>query len=153
MEHGINRWGEAIGSDRHKAWTKISGSDTMGDWSMFEAIVPPRHGVPLHLHEAQDEWFWVLSGKFNFEVGGKIHQLTPGACLLAPREIPHCWQNVDTSVGRLLAMVQPAGSLEKFFDALYALSPEDYNSAQLVTELFEQNGMKILGPGLEGTQF
>lgn len=153
VESGMSRWGETISSNHHRAWTKISGRDTNGDWFMSEAIVPSRHGVPLHVHDAQEEWFWVLSGQFNFEIGGKLHQLSPGASLLAPRKIPHRWQNVHTSNGRLLVLAQPAGLLEQFFDALYALSPEDYNNPELIMGLFEQSGMKVLGPALEGTQF
>jgi len=50
----------------------------------------------------------------------------------------------------LLVLTQPAGSMERFFNELYALTSEDYNDQQRITSLFEQNEMKILGPPLEG---
>src|ERR1700760_3999647 len=84
VEPEISRNGETMDATQHRAWTKISGKDTGEKWSMFEAVVPSRHGVPLHLHNSQDEWFWVLSGQFDVEVGGKLYHLKSGASLLAP---------------------------------------------------------------------
>ncbi len=148
----VSRWGERITSVE-KAWTKMSGKDTAGNWAMFEAIVPPQFGVPLHLHHNQEEWFWILSGNFTFEVGGEIYRLAPGMSLLGPRKISRRWRNTDTSPGRLLILVQPSGHLEEFFEVLYLLSPEERQDVQRINKLFRDCGMEVLGPALEGAQF
>lgn len=149
---GVSRWGEPI-TCIEKAWTKISAKDTSGNWSFFEAVVPPGFGVPLHLHHSQEEWFWVLSGDFLFEVGGEIFRLSAGMSLLGPREIPHRWRSMSASDGRLLIMVQPSGRMEEFFEALYLLSDEQRLDAQRIERLFQDCGMELLGTALEGAQF
>ena len=41
---------------------KCSGNDTSGAYAMMEAIVPPGHGPPPHIHSREDEAFYVLEG-------------------------------------------------------------------------------------------
>ena len=51
-------------------------STTGGAWSMFEGVVAPGFGPPLHLHFCQEEWFQIMQGEFIFEAGGS-HRISP----------------------------------------------------------------------------
>ena len=145
----VNRWGEATRTSPDHIWTKVSRKDTDDAWSMFESRVPSGLAVPLHSHNDQEEWFWVLDGNFLFEVGGEVFRLTPGMSLLAPRQIPHRWKKLNDSDGRLLILVQPAGSLEDFFDRFAELSDEQQQNAPLLRAMFAECGMELLGPPLD----
>lgn len=142
----VSRWGEAM-RPSDSVWTKVSGKDTAGAWSAFESLVPAGFRVPMHLHHSQDEWFWVLTGEFLFEVGGERYELKPGSCLLAPRKIPHRWKNLtDTDGGRFLILAQPAGRLEEFFNAFAMLTPEQMQDFAQINALFARCDMEVVGP-------
>ena len=94
---------------------KVSGTDTGGAFAVFEVPTVPFAGPPLHLHHTENEWFYVLGVEHDFQVGDKIYHLAPGGNIFAPRMMPHTWQNVGDSPGRMLVFVQPAGRLEAFF--------------------------------------
>jgi uncharacterized cupin superfamily protein len=72
-------------------------------------------GPARHLHYEQDEWFYVLEGDFEFEIGADKFTLSPGDSLLAPRKVPHVWAYKGGSCGRVLVEFSPAGKMEAFF--------------------------------------
>jgi quercetin dioxygenase-like cupin family protein len=147
-----SRWGEPAHTSADQIWTKVSRKDTADAWSMFEARVPRGLAVPLHRHNNQEEWFWVLDGVFSFEVGGERYKLTAGMSLLAPRQVPHRWTKTLGSDGRLLILAQPAGRLEDFFERLARLSPEQQQDLAEMNNLFANCGMELVGPPMESSE-
>ncbi len=95
----LDRWGHPI-TPSVSSWVKVSGKDTGGAWAMFEGVIAPRFGPPLHLHFLQEEWFQVMQGEFIFEAGGEQHRMKPGMSILVPRMVPHRFQNIGSSTGR-----------------------------------------------------
>jgi|SRR5579883_1727079 len=131
---------------------------SLGISSIAFKVIPPNAGDPLilentfqakggparHLHYEQDEWFYVLEGEFQFEVGAQRFRLQAGESLLAPRRIPHVWAFVGEARGRILIAFLPAGKMEAFFRAVTranAMPPQD-------PELWRAHGMELLGPPL-----
>jgi mannose-6-phosphate isomerase-like protein (cupin superfamily) len=101
-------------------------------------------GPARHLHYDQDEWFYILEGEFQFEVGVQHFHLRPGDSLLAPRLVPHVWAFVGEARGRILVAFTPAGKMEAFFREVTkanAMPPQD-------PELWRAHGMELLGPPL-----
>jgi quercetin dioxygenase-like cupin family protein len=145
VESDLDRWGQRI-TPSVSAWVKVSGKDTGGAWSMFEGVVAPRFGPPLHLHFLQEEWFQVMQGEFIFEAGSEQHRMTPGTSILVPRMVPHRFQNIGSSTGKVLILAQPAGTLEEFFDGFSKLSKRELAGGDKVNELFTDHGMRVLGP-------
>ena len=145
----VSRWGEPMTTSAEHVWTKVSQKDTAGEWSMFESLVPAGFGVPLHRHHSQEEWFWILEGRFVFDVGGEIHRLDPGMSLLAPRHIPHRWKKTGESRGRMLVMVQPSGGMENFFDRFARLSPDQLRDVAFINGLFVECDMEVVGQPLD----
>jgi mannose-6-phosphate isomerase-like protein (cupin superfamily) len=94
---------------------KVSGKDTAGSWSMFEAHWNQEGGPPLHVHQVEDEWFYVIEGEYLVQVGDEKFRLTLGDSLLAPRKVPHTYAHLGDGQGRLLIAYQPAGDMEDFF--------------------------------------
>jgi mannose-6-phosphate isomerase-like protein (cupin superfamily) len=127
-------------------WTLLAGSDTDGGYAIMDGITPPGGGPPLHRHSREDESFYILEGEFDFEVDGKTLRAGPGCSVFTPRGTVHQFQNIGSTPGRMLAVVQPAG-LEVFFEELAAATanmrqPDPF----AVGPLFSKYGLELLGP-------
>ena len=112
---------------------RATAADTGGAFTLFEEV-PPLADTPLHVHEHEDELFYVLEGEHVFRVGDEEFPTSPGGLVFAPRGIPHAQRRVVQGSGRLLVLTAPAG-LEGFFRELAAahdagtLGPDAYAGA------------------------
>jgi len=125
---------------------KVSGSDTDGNFAVFEQTVLAKGaGVPLHFHPEQDEMFYVLDGSYRFKMGDEMFDLQAGDSIFLPRKIPHAWMLLSEK-GTTHLLVQPAGELENFFLKLKAsdrvLTPDE------VAKISAESGMTVVGPPL-----
>jgi quercetin dioxygenase-like cupin family protein len=126
---------------------KVSGSDTDGGLAIFEQTsLSQGRGTPLHVHPAQDEVFYVIEGAYEFLVGSEKFSLATGDSIFLPRAVPHAWTQASPK-GKMLVTLQPAGKLEDFFITMAALDHEP--SQEEVAQIFEANGMKVVGPPLK----
>jgi quercetin dioxygenase-like cupin family protein len=98
---------------RAKMWIKASSEQTGGAFSLVEAIDPME--TPLHVHEREDEAFYILGGEHEFQCGDETFRVGPGDFVFLPRGIPHAHRRLgDPSLSRMLIMVSPPG-FEHFF--------------------------------------
>jgi mannose-6-phosphate isomerase-like protein (cupin superfamily) len=124
---------------------KVSARETNGDLCIYDTMRTEKGGPPLHLHHAQDEWFFVREGEFLFQIGEDAFRLKAGDSIFAPRKVPHAFANVSDT-GKLMIVYQPAGTIERFFldgSRLTNPSPAD------MQQLFRANGMEIVGPPIK----
>lgn len=139
-----DRFGRSIRFLNGRFDLKLAGSDTEGGMCIFDTIRTERGGPPLHLHDAQDEWFFVTEGAFDVRIGGTTHRLEAGDSVFGPRGVPHAFANI-TETGRLVVLFQPAGTMEAFFAAGSAhgpLSPPEFAALSAL------HGMTVVGPPL-----
>ena len=94
---------------------KATSQTTGGAFSIFEENSPV--DTPLHVHEHEDELFFVIEGEHVFQVGDEAFEVGPGGLVFAPRGVPHSQRRVVDRTGRVLVMCSPAG-LEGFFREL-----------------------------------
>lgn len=122
---------------------KVTAAETAGAFSVLETITPPGGGPPPHVHEREDETFYVLEGEFQFQIGKESTVAGPGTMVLAPRGIPHAFRNTGLTPGKLLVVVSPGG-FERFmqeFSELPANAPPDM--AKLAA-MGRKHGIKFL---------
>src|SRR5581483_7117320 len=105
-KRGCGRTVHVIGSE---VVIKISSRDTGGEFCVFEGNVRPLEGPPLHRHRDQDESWYIVAGEFLFEVDGQEIYASAGDTVFAPRGSQHTFQNVGSSVGRLVTTAVPGG--------------------------------------------
>ena len=86
----------------------------------METLTPPNLGPTLHVHQREDENFYIVEGDYLFEVDGRRIELHAGDFAWAPRGVPHCFQNIGSAIGRMLITVEPAG-IEDFFGEIAAI--------------------------------
>jgi mannose-6-phosphate isomerase-like protein (cupin superfamily) len=147
VEAGQSRSGEPLRLLGETIFVKVSGDDTTGAFEVAEEITPPQGGPPLHLHKREDEWLYVVEGKFLFEMDGRRLEASAGNSVFVPRGVPHTFQNIGDSPGRLLGLVAPAG-IERFFRALAEICVDGPPALAALSPLFENYGLELLGPPL-----
>jgi len=143
VEAGKDRFNEEIHFLANRMQCKISAKDTDGDVCIFYNTIAG--GPYLHYHYAQDEWFYVLKGKFQFKVGDETFMAQEGDSIFGPRMVPHGFANIGDA-GQLLAMYQPAGTIEEFFkEGSKMKSP----TPQELKEMSRRHGIEIVGPPIK----
>jgi mannose-6-phosphate isomerase-like protein (cupin superfamily) len=111
---------------------RAKSEETGGAFSMFEEVDPA--DTPLHVHEREDELFYILEGEHVVQRGENEFRVGPGDTVFLPRGVPHAQRRVVPREGRLLVVCTPAG-LEDFFRNLATaesdgrLGPDAYAAA------------------------
>ncbi len=140
---GADREGERRGLGMSTMAFKVS-TPTPSDPFLLENTFLAKGGPARHLHDDQEEWFSVLEGAFQFEVGAERFRLQAGDSLLAPSLLPHVWAFEGSARGRILVAFFPAGKMEAFFREVTkanAMPPQDPG-------VWRAHGMERLRPPL-----
>jgi mannose-6-phosphate isomerase-like protein (cupin superfamily) len=96
----------------------LRGEDTGGQFALVEHEIPPRAlAAPTHVHEREDEYSFVLSGRVGVQIGDEVAEAGPGELVAKPRGIPHAFWNAGDEPARLLELISPAG-FERYFEEL-----------------------------------
>jgi quercetin dioxygenase-like cupin family protein len=138
---GEDQFGEHRGLGVSAITFKVTPSDESGLF-VLENTFHEKGGPARHLHNDQDEWFYVAEGEFLLEVGQEKFRLKPGDSILAPRQVPHVWAFTGGMRGRMLISFMPAGKMVSFFREVTkanAMPPQD-------PDLWRAHGMELLGP-------
>lgn len=93
---------------------RITGAATNNAVAIWETFVQPGEGAPLHVHEREEEIFYVMKGQFQFWCGDDTVLIDEGGTMALPRGIPHRYQNMSSDEGHLLVAAVPGG-FERFF--------------------------------------
>ena len=101
-----------------------AGEDTDGIFSVVEQSADNGTQTPWHLHENQDETFYLLDGEVTFWVADAVHQATKGAFISVPKNVRHRFE-VTSSKARILNSFYPSGFEQFYIDNL----PEAKNIA------------------------
>jgi mannose-6-phosphate isomerase-like protein (cupin superfamily) len=70
---------------------------------------PHRDGPELHVHDDEDDSFYVLEGELTFTVDGDELVAGPGTFVLVPPGVPHTFANRGDAVSRSVNVHAPAG--------------------------------------------
>ncbi|HVW18753.1 MAG TPA: quercetin 2,3-dioxygenase [Solirubrobacteraceae bacterium] len=87
---------------------KATERSTAGRVAVLEHLAPRGAGSPLHVHHAEDEWFYVIEGELTVHVGGTTVVLPAGGFAYGPRDVPHTFL-VSSEQARFLLVTEPAG--------------------------------------------
>ena len=96
----------------------IWGAETRETFSLVEHPIPPRTLVaPLHLHQREDEYSYVLEGRMGAQLGDDVVYAEAGDLVYKPRNQWHTFWNAGDTPCRHLEIISPAG-FEHFFNEL-----------------------------------
>lgn len=97
--------------------TKVAAERTGWAYSLFEIEVGAGGGEAPHVQHREDEYVYVIDGRFDFVVEGVASGAGPGTHLFVPRGSLHAYENADDGTGRLLVVHTPGGPQEHFLAA------------------------------------
>jgi len=96
---------------------KALGGHTRGAWSLTEVgATPGAPGPPPHIHENEEEAFYVLEGTVHVTIGAQTMNASPGTFALVPRGTVHTFANPGPGPARLLVIISPAGFEQAFVE-------------------------------------
>lgn len=121
---------------------KLTGEDTNGDFVLIEQNNAPGTGIPVHIHENEDEIFRVIEGKLEVQVADEITVLEAGDISFLPKGIPHTWKVVGDTYAKVDLSFYPAG-LEEMFVELSNL-PEGPPDMDVVFSICARYGISFL---------
>jgi quercetin dioxygenase-like cupin family protein len=95
----------------------LAGAADTGGAAAFvvHPLAPRALGSPVHTHSREDEWSYVLEGRFGVQVGDRTMLAGPGDLILKPRGVPHAFWNPTDEPARLLEVITPGG-FESYFE-------------------------------------
>ncbi len=71
------------------------GKDTGEAYALFELLVQPHHSLPLHAHSLEDEAFYILDGKVEFQIEEQTFVATSGTFLHCSKGQLHRFTNIE----------------------------------------------------------
>jgi mannose-6-phosphate isomerase-like protein (cupin superfamily) len=119
---------------------RVSSKDTDGAYFMLEVIADPRYGVPLHVHDNEEEHFIIVQGSAHMAVGDRRLDAEPGMSVTVAKGVPHAWCNLSDAPLRMLVLFTP-GHIEELFRAT---GRENFDLATTPARY----GTRIIGPAL-----
>lgn len=125
------------------------GAGAGGGPALLECTARPDSMPPLHVHDDEDEGFYVLEGQLEVWVGDGHVVLGPGEAAQAPRGVPHTYRTGPAGA-RMLVTGGPG--FEAFVRAVGAPAAERRlpdpaePDVEQVGRLAAANGIRLLGP-------
>jgi uncharacterized RmlC-like cupin family protein len=84
----------------------------------WHALLPPGTFVPPHIHPTQDEFIYMLEGKFDLVLDGQAASAKAGDLIRLPRGIPHGLFNHSGANINCVFWVAPTRKLWDLFQAI-----------------------------------
>jgi quercetin dioxygenase-like cupin family protein len=130
-----------------------TGKDTNGKYALWENLVPPGGGPPLHVHSREEEGFYILEGEIKFQAGDQQIVATAGMFMNMSIGLPHSFKNESGKPAKMMIIVAPAGLENMFLEAGAALPdgstnalPKTQDEINKLVAIAPKYGIEILLP-------
>jgi mannose-6-phosphate isomerase-like protein (cupin superfamily) len=133
-------WSEVTRGERYIIRT--SSEETNGAYSMLEVVADPRNGVPMHVHDNEEEHFIILEGKALIANGDSRVEVGAGSSITIGRGVPHAWCNLSQDAPLHMLVLFSPGGLEELFRRNAGTERAD------MIALSNKLGTRITGPAL-----
>ncbi|RXH57695.1 cupin domain-containing protein [Granulicella sibirica] len=131
-----------------------AGPDTNGAFDFAESKMKKGTEPPPHIHDREDELFYILAGELKVFADGQVFTVAAGETVFLPRNIPHAYL-IQSDECHVLALITPGG----FFTAINKMNAparamtipsdmETYATADLTDTMaiFTKYGIRMLSP-------
>ncbi len=122
---------------------KIMSAQTDGAYSVVISTTPPEGGPPLHVHEHEDELFYILRGTYEFRFGDETITANAGDLVHLPAHIPHTFRNIGSEPGMAMNTMTPGG-FEQFFVEIDQLPKDQPLDRSQVAAIASRYGLQFL---------
>src|SRR4051812_38782067 len=131
----------------------IDSAQTDGRFALIEHTIPPRKlAAPMHVHEREDEYSFVLSGRMGAQIGDEVVEAGPGELVFKPRGIWHAFWSAGDEETHLLELISP-GDFAGYFEEIAALLSAEQPDFAKLAEVQARYGLTMdtdsIGPLME----
>src|ERR1700677_2388753 len=133
--------------------SQLAGSsDTEGAFDLVESKMKKGTEPPPHIHDREDELFYILAGEIKVFADGQVFTVTRGESVFLPKKMPHAYL-IESEECHVLALMTPGG----FLNAINKMNApartmeipsdmETYATADLTatTAVFLEYGVRML---------
>jgi mannose-6-phosphate isomerase-like protein (cupin superfamily) len=113
----------------------LDGEESAGGFSLVEHPMSPKAlAAPLHRHNREDEYSYVLEGRMGALLGEDVLEAGPGDLVRKPRGEWHTFWNAGDEPCRILEIIAPAG-FERFFEELVDMGGVTQAPPEVLAEL------------------
>jgi mannose-6-phosphate isomerase-like protein (cupin superfamily) len=113
----------------------LDGARSGGGVALVEHPMSPwALAAPLHRHNREDEYSYVVEGRVGALLGDDVVVAGPGDLIFKPRGQWHTFWNAGDEPARILEVISPAG-FERFFEELVDMGGVLEASPQTLAEL------------------
>lgn len=120
----------------------VWGREAGGGFSLIEHPIPPRTlAAPLHRHEREDEYSYVLEGRLGALLGDDVVYAGVGDLVFKPRHQWHTFWNAGDTPCRILELISPGG-FEGMF-AEWARDPAALTVGEAAVALDAKYGIEV----------
>jgi len=121
----------------------LDGDEAGGRISVVEHPMSPRAlAAPLHRHNNEDEYSFVLEGRMGALLGDEHVEAGPGDFVHKPRGQWHTFWNAGDEPARILEIISPAG-FERFFAELVDLGGVTQAGPEALGALCERYALEM----------
>ena len=126
------RFGRALGTRR------VLGSGANGGafGLVLHDLAPRQLGSPIHTHEREDEYSFVLRGQLTALVGDAVMVAGAQELVAKPRGVPHAFWNAGPDPVEFLELITPGGFEEYFFDMAEPFNARDQAAIGAIRERY-----------------
>jgi quercetin dioxygenase-like cupin family protein len=123
---------------------KATGANSGGGMEFLVMSVGYASGPPLHVHQGQEDSFYVVRGVLTVQLGEDVVALQPGDFASAPAGLPHTFTNTDREqVAEVVNVMTPGIGFDRYLSAFgWGADPEE------MERLGDEFGVTMLGPTL-----
>jgi mannose-6-phosphate isomerase-like protein (cupin superfamily) len=121
----------------------MDGQPSESRFSLVEHPIAPRGlAAPMHLHTREDEYSFILEGRWGFQLADTVVYGEPGDLVFKPRHVWHSFWNATDEPARPLEIISPAG-FEQFFAEASARGPSAQPDEEEHLSLLARYGLQI----------
>ncbi len=127
---------------------KAQGEETGGAYSLLEVAITGE-GPPQHIHQAEDEAFYVVEGEVNVKRGEETIHAPAGAFILIPKGVSHTIWRAGSVPAKILGIFSPPGFEDYFRDTGdEEQEPDGAAYIEKAMAVAEKHNLEITGPPL-----
>ena len=88
---------------------RITSRQMDGAYCVCEMTTVPGDGVPWHVHDRDEEFYYILEGAYEMQAGDERFTAEAGSLVVIPRDVPHQFRNAGDVPARALMIFRPGG--------------------------------------------
>ena len=99
--------GRAYGFHGSTVLMKATGATTLGQLAVMESMYPAGLSVHEHVHDGEDEMFYLLAGELSVRCEADSWTVKPGSFVFVPRDCRHGFVVTSAEPARALVITGP----------------------------------------------